>query len=223
MKNNKFLWIVSFIPLIVTLIVLQFLPDKIPMHYDMAGNIDRWGSKYEQFIFPVIILGLSFMWQCMISYFEKKSESGEDEKQRAEAGSNIKILRLVAVAMAVMFGIMHIVSMYSAYIEAVNMKEQSVIDINVVVNILSAVVFIIVGNYMPKSKRNAVVGFRTKKSLSDDAVWRKTNRFAGITLMIAGLLIIIETLLVRGMLSTVLMVGILLIMAVVDLVYAVRL
>lgn len=223
MKNNKFLWIVSFIPLIVTLIVLQFLPDKIPMHYDMAGNIDRWGSKYEQFIFPVIILGLSFMWQCMISYFEKKSESGEDEKQRAEAGSNIKILRLVAVAMAVMFGIMHIVSMYSAYIEAVNMKEQSVIDINVVVNILSAVVFIIVGNYMPKAKRNAVVGFRTKKSLSDDAVWRKTNRFAGITLMIAGVLIIIETLLVRGMLSTVLMVAILLVMAVVDLVYAVRL
>lgn len=223
MKNNKFLWIVSFIPLIVTLIVLQFLPDKIPMHYDMAGNIDRWGSKYEQFIFPVIILGLSFMWQCMISYFEKKSESGEDEKQRAEAGSNIKILRLVAVAMAVMFGIMHIVSMYSAYIEAVNMKEQSVIDINVVVNILSAVVFIIVGNYIPKAKRNAVVGFRTKKSLSDDAVWRKTNRFAGITLMIAGVLIIIETLLVRGMLSTVLMVAILLVMAVVDLIYAVRL
>lgn len=223
MKNNKFLWIVSFIPLIVTLIVLQFLPDKIPMHYDMAGNIDRWGSKYEQFIFPVIILGLSFMWQCMISYFEKKSESGEDEKQRAEACSNVKILRLVAVAMAVVFGIMHIVSMYSAYIEAVNMKEQSVIDINVVVNILSAVVFIIVGNYMPKAKRNAVVGFRTKKSLSDDAVWRKTNRFAGITLMIAGVLIIIETLLVRGMLSTVLMVAILLVMAVVDLVYAVRL
>lgn len=223
MKNNKFLWIVSFIPLIVTLIVLQFLPDKIPMHYDMAGNIDRWGSKYEQFIFPVIILGLSFMWQCMISYFKKKSESGEDEKQRAEAGSNIKILRLVAVAMAVVFGIMHIVSMYSAYIEAVNMKEQSVIEINVVCNILWAVVLIIVGNYMPRSKRNAVVGFRTKKSLSDDAVWRKTNRFAGITLMIAGVLIIIETLLVRGMLSTVLMVGILLIMAVVDVVYAVRL
>lgn len=223
MKNNKFLWIVSFIPLIVTLIVLQFLPDKIPMHYDMAGNIDRWGSKYEQFIFPVIILGLSFMWQCMISYFEKKYESGEDEKQRAEACSNVKILRLVAVAMAVVFGIMHIVSMYSAYIEAVNMKEQSVIEINVVVNILWAVVFIIVGNYIPKAKRNAVVGFRTKKSLSDDAVWRKTNRFAGITLMIAGVLIIIETLLVRGMLSTVLMVAILLVMAVVDLIYAVRL
>lgn len=223
MKNNKFLWIVSFIPLIITLIVLQFLPDKVPMHYDMAGNIDRWGSKYEQFIFPVTILGLSFMWQCMISYFEKKSENGENEKQRAEANSNVKILRLVAVAMAVVFGIMHIVSMYSAYIEAVNMKEQSVIEINVVVNILWAVVLIIVGNYMPKAKRNAVVGFRTKKSLSDDAVWRKTNRFAGITLMIAGVLIIIETLLVRGMLSTVLMVAILLIMAVADLVYAARL
>ena len=41
--------------------------------------------------------------------------------------------------------------------------------------------------------------------------------------MIAGVLIIIETLIVRGMLSTVLMVAILLIMAVADLVYAARL
>ena len=57
--KNKILWIVTFIPTIVTAIVLKIMPDQVPMHYDAAGNIDRWGSKYENFIFPVIIIGMT--------------------------------------------------------------------------------------------------------------------------------------------------------------------
>ena len=56
---KKIMWAISFISLIGTVIVLQFMPDRIPMHYDMAGNIDRWGSKYESLIFPILILAIS--------------------------------------------------------------------------------------------------------------------------------------------------------------------
>ena len=30
------------------------LPDKIPAHYDFAGNIDRWGKKGELLIVPIM-------------------------------------------------------------------------------------------------------------------------------------------------------------------------
>ncbi|MDF2904849.1 MAG: hypothetical protein K0R34_170 [Herbinix sp.] len=30
------------------------LPDKLPMHYNVAGEIDRWGSRAELFTLPVI-------------------------------------------------------------------------------------------------------------------------------------------------------------------------
>lgn len=30
------------------------LPDKIPAHYDLAGNIDRWGEKGELLITPIM-------------------------------------------------------------------------------------------------------------------------------------------------------------------------
>ncbi len=30
------------------------MPDKIPMHYDIAGQIDRWGNKSEIIFIPVI-------------------------------------------------------------------------------------------------------------------------------------------------------------------------
>jgi len=30
------------------------LPDRVPMHYDLAGNPDRWGGKGSLFILPVV-------------------------------------------------------------------------------------------------------------------------------------------------------------------------
>lgn len=30
------------------------IPEKIPMHYDFSGNIDRWGTKAEIIILPII-------------------------------------------------------------------------------------------------------------------------------------------------------------------------
>ena len=59
---KKFMWAISFFPLIGTAIVFQFMPGSVPMHYDFAGSIDRWGSKYEHLIFPIIILFMSLFW-----------------------------------------------------------------------------------------------------------------------------------------------------------------
>ena len=97
MKKNKTLWIVSFLPLAISAILFFFLPERIPMHYDVAGNIGRWGSRREIFIFPVIIPLISLFWQCMIRSFEKTAASAKEEKARAEAQSNIRVLRLTAI------------------------------------------------------------------------------------------------------------------------------
>ena len=52
---KKVMWIVAMIPVVVTSVVLQFMPDIIPMHHDLEGNTDRWESKTESFIFRGII------------------------------------------------------------------------------------------------------------------------------------------------------------------------
>jgi uncharacterized membrane protein len=41
---KKAMWIISCISMAGTAFILQFMPESVPMHYDMAGNIDRWGS-----------------------------------------------------------------------------------------------------------------------------------------------------------------------------------
>ncbi|HCW53413.1 MAG TPA: DUF1648 domain-containing protein [Clostridium sp.] len=35
-------------------VVWSKIPDKIPLHYNFAGNVDRWGSKSEIIILPII-------------------------------------------------------------------------------------------------------------------------------------------------------------------------
>lgn len=56
MNVKKLFYTLMFLPLIVSMIALIFLPDLIPVHYNIKNEIDRWGSKYEILIIPIIII-----------------------------------------------------------------------------------------------------------------------------------------------------------------------
>lgn len=62
MKNfKKSLLIASVVPIIISAISVFFLEDSIPMHYNSDGVVNRMGSKYEIFIYPVLILLLGII------------------------------------------------------------------------------------------------------------------------------------------------------------------
>lgn len=218
--KNKILWIVTFIPTIVTAIVLKIMPDQVPMHYDVSGNIDRWGSKYENFIFPVIIIVMTLFWCAFLAYFKKQATSAKKEKDRVEAENNGKLIYIVAVGMAVMFGFMHYMFLYMAYTEATAGMQKASLDSSMIINILMALFMIVIGNMLPKAKPNAAVGVRTVWSMHNDLTWSKSNRFGGITLVITGVLVIIESIIFGGIASTLIMLGILIVWMVVVLVYS---
>ncbi len=202
------MWIATFIPLIVTLSVISFLPAEVPMHYDAYGNIDRWGSKYEQLIFPVVTIGMSVFMQIMILFYEKSVDKTDDDKKRAELTSNINVLYIVSIATTIMFLVLQCVFLYMAWIATPDSKAQAV-DINRVSGVMIGFILIIAGNYMPKTKRNSVVGFRTPITMKSDENWAKANRFAGIVLAITGVIIIVLGLVQEGfmiMLSTIMVV-----------------
>ena len=208
------------IPVVVTSVVLQFMPDIIPMHHDLEGNTDRWGSKTESFIFPVIILFITLFWHLLIYVFEKKSKNANTEKEQMEAKSSAKVLCVVGISQAIMFGIMHYFILYSSWIQANAGGEHAVIDIAKVSCILCGIIFIVLGNFMTKAKRNAVVGVRTVWSMHNDNTWRKSNRFGAICIIITGLLTIITTVFTSGMTGTIFMLIYLLLATIVTVVYS---
>ena len=218
--KNKILWILAFLPTLITAVVINFMPDKVPMHYDIQGNIDRWGSKYESFVLPVMIIVIALFFSCFIRHYKKKQNSEVDDKEKAEAKNNEKVIYYVAVGMVVMFGILHCFYMYSAFVEAQNNMDSWVIDSSVVINVLMALFIIFIGNMLPKSRNNSVVGVRTVWSMHNGKTWAATNRFGGAALMVCGVLIIIESLIFGGVLSTMIMLGLIIVFSIVVIVYS---
>lgn len=71
-KKMVVFYSLMFLPLVVVLIALQFLPEQIPAHYDMNNQVTRWGSKYETLIFPVITVLFGYFMLAMAKLSSKQ-------------------------------------------------------------------------------------------------------------------------------------------------------
>jgi uncharacterized membrane protein len=218
---KKIMWIISLIPLVITAIVLQYLPESVPMHYDFTGSIDRWGSKYEELLFPLVALALALFWTLLIGYYEKKASTAALEKESAGAASNAKVLVVTGTAMAAMFTAIHGYSLYRAYQAASSNSEIQTADIGQFTNIIIGIVLIVVASFLPKTRINGAVGLRVSWSMYNDNTWRKSNRFSAYALMITGLLIIITSALLNSSTAaTLVLLGYISVALIVILIYA---
>ncbi len=71
---KKVIWTLAVLPVVVTAVALRFMPDIVPLHYNFAGEIDRWGSKYEHFLMPVLLIVWVILMQVITYFQEKKIE-----------------------------------------------------------------------------------------------------------------------------------------------------
>lgn len=188
---KKLMWIVSIGSMIITAIAMQFMPESVPMHYDMAGNVDRWGSKYENLIFPIIILALALFMSLLIRFYEKKAAT-LDEKSQAGNMTNIRTIGIIGAVTTIVFGLMQCFLLYGAYAGAKTEATQAVVDIGKVSCILLGIILIIMGNFMTKTRINGSIGIRISWSMYNDTTWRKSNRFGAIAMIVAGLLTVLS-------------------------------
>ena len=53
---------------VATAVLLLFMPDSIPAHYNVAGEADRFGSKYENLLWPA----LAFLLGGCVLFFARR-------------------------------------------------------------------------------------------------------------------------------------------------------
>ena len=218
---KKIMWIISFIAFIGTAIALGFLPDSIPMHYDIAGNIDRWGSKYESLIVPVTILVFSLIWTLSIRYYEKKAQKVYEEKERSEAQLSAKILGLAGIVTAVVFSVIQGFMLYGAYADAKPEAVTGTIDMGKVLCILFGLMFIAFGIIMPKIPLNGLIGVRTEWSMYNENTWKKSNRFGGVLFVAIGIFTVVMGVCMRNSFAaTMLSVGLMVLASIVMMAYS---
>ncbi len=178
--KNVLLWILAFLPIVVTLIVLPMFPDTIPTHYGFDGTANRWGSKYEMLIIPVIMIAFVALMLFIGKYANK---------QKDYTPTNQKILVVTNYIVALVFNGLSYWFLYLAYTNTNNLYETDV-DVTKLFAILLGISYVFLGNVLPKCKRNAVIGIRSKWTLANDNVWYKTHRLGGVLLFLSGIILI---------------------------------
>ncbi len=209
--KNKILLFLPFLTTMITVFLLRFVPDEIPTQYDYMGNIDRWGSKYEMLFLPTIIVLIHLIWMIVLRSFKNKQELKNDEKSRIEAIQNEKVIKYVAIGTWLLFTAIHFVIMISSIISVRDDLQTIAFNVWMIISIFMGLFLIVIGNVLPKTKRNSLIGIRTKWSMASDESWSKTNRIGGFILVLIGVLVVIESFLFKEIWSIIVMLILLLV------------
>lgn len=188
MRIKKILYnLLMILPLIFTLIMLPILPDTIPGHYNLAGVVDRYGSKYESLILPIltIVMGISVKVIIRVNKNKYKETEGSNEY-----GRNEKAFTISGLGMLFVFNVITFIFLYAGYNSAANAVSFN-IDSDNKLNISLGIFMIILGNIAPKIKKNRIIGLRTSWSMDNERAWAMSQRFGGISFIILGIIIII--------------------------------
>ena len=199
MKKKKIVfYTLMFLPLIVALIALQFLPEQIPAHYDLNNQVTV--------VFGYVMLGTA-------KYFSKNEENGSN---------NENVCIVAGMVSLALFNAMTGYFLYADFNSIENLSSIA-LDINQLLFGLLGVSMIILGSIMPKLRMNAVVGLRTVWSMKNEATWKKSQRFGGISFIAGGAIIITVCFLTKGFTCFWWTMGVITILLVVDTYYTFRL
>ena len=172
-KKNKFKLIISSIvillPMLFGIFGAKFLSEEIIVHWGIDSSADGFAGATSFFIIMPIVL-LVIHWLCMIlSAFLNKNN--EQNKKLTE----------------ITFWIIPVISLASSGIVFATSLGFTA-NIFAFVLILLGAMFIIIGNYMPKTTRNISMGIKIKWALMNDENWNATHRFAAKVYVIIGIL-----------------------------------
>ena len=170
-KNLKLIIIttvISLLPMAIGLILWDKLPDTIATHFGLNGEADGWSSKATAvFVIPGFITALHLV--CAFA-------TSLDPKNKNINGKPFTMVLWITPALSVLVCTL-------TYLNALGYS----ISMNVIMPIFMSILFIIIGNYLPKCKPNYTIGIKVMWALNDEENWNKTHRFAGKLWVICGI------------------------------------
>ena len=179
----------------VVVALIPMMPEEVPMHFNIKGEVDRMGSRYEMLIMPALSAVFSGIMLILARVVKNESEK--------------KLMLTMGALMALMFGAMGV---YFAA-QAIS-YEAGAASADGVFSIISAGVGVMIAaasNLMPKVKKNNMIGLRVCWSMKNDETWRKSQRFGGISGVICGAAMVISALFLKGIGALIAMLALLLV------------
>ena len=174
-KNNKgkliMTSIATLVPIVIGLILWNDLPDTIAIHWGINGEPDGYSSKaFAVFALPLLLFAVH--WICVfVTKFDPKNKE-----------INPKMLSLVLWICPAISLVMNTM----VYLIALGKEIKFVF----IVILFMGLMFIIIGNYLPKCRQSYTMGIKLPWTLNDEENWNKTHRMAGTLWVIGGIVIL---------------------------------
>lgn len=156
------------------LTVYPRLPQRLPTHWNLRGQVDGWMDKpWGALMMPLMATGvLALMW--LLRRVDPRARNVD--RFRDEWFLVINFIYLL-------FAVMEVVTLGYAMGWPV--------DVDRVVPLVVGLLFLGIGNYLPRIRSNWFMGIRTPWTLDNDRVWRATHRVGGRTFVAAGLIMML--------------------------------
>lgn len=171
MRNKKSIiisMILMLVPFILAAIFYNKLPDELPTHFSFDNSPDKFEPKFHALFFmPCIMVLLQGFMLFMLNKDPRKKY--QNEKMY---GVSLFIIPIISIIVALI---------------TINYGMGNKINIGQIVMIAISILIIVLGNLMPKCKRNYTMGIRNQWTLSSDYIWEKTHRFGGFAYVLAGI------------------------------------
>ena len=175
MKNKKTLVITSLIcllPIIVGALVYKRLPETIATHFDLNGNPDGWSSRaFAVFGLPAILLAVNLLLPFMLR---------ADPKHENMSGALVNIT-------------IWTIPVLSLICSGLTLGRALGYDVRIerVLPVFMGVLFILIGNYLPKTKQSYTMGIKLPWTLASEENWNRTHRLAGFLWVLGGVYFIV--------------------------------
>lgn len=188
---------------LITAIVYPRLPEQIPSHWNVDGEVDATTAKpWGAFMLPLMMLGSLAMFLAL----PRISPKGYEVEGRSRAYRAI-FLSLIAFMFAIQLMVLAWALGYR-------------VAVPLAMPLLVGALFVILGNYISKVPRNFFIGIRTPWTLADEDVWFRTHRLGSRMFVAGGLVLMAGGPFVRGRSAEVFLLAVVITAALIPVVYS---
>ena len=164
--------LVSLIPMLIGVLVYDLLPESMATHWNLQGEPDGFSSRaFAVFGLPAVVAALNIMVYFGLNTDPKRGNM--NPTLRTVSQWSCPAVSLLAGGLTLAYGLG-----YGLRIERI-------------MPCFMGLLFIIIGNYLPKTKQSYTLGIRIPWTLNSEENWNRTHRLAGFLWVLGGIAFIV--------------------------------
>jgi uncharacterized membrane protein len=179
--KNKMTWLEALLVLAPFLLLAVFwnqIPERVPIHWNLNGQIDHWGSKSSGLLSLPLVSLVTVALLRFTPWLDPKLRGKRNWTDRMRA-----VLPIFRVLFAAFFFVVFLLVLCVSLGASLSVGR---ILVSSILLLLAGV-----GNFLGNLRPNYFIGLRTPWTLESDATWRATHRLGGRLLFFGAMALLL--------------------------------